>query len=164
VTSLTRAQLESFRGAELPDLIGPGVRLVFVGINPGPVTAARQIHFGNPANRFRFGPALIAAGLVDEHRKPAPRTIDHNTTLTAAWAGVRRPVANCSYGSLGSPRRGTKAPGSPRAPRFALVGSPVSSVPGRRSELGRGAAVPRIRRLSQAAQLRLTRTAACAFD
>jgi TDG/mug DNA glycosylase family protein len=47
----------------VPDLIGPRVRLVFVGINPGLLTAARQIHFGNPANRFR--PALVAAGLLD---------------------------------------------------------------------------------------------------
>ena len=90
VTSFTRAELESFRGAELPDLIGPGVRSVFVGINPGGVTAARQIHFGNPANRFRFRPALVAASLVDEHPTPAPRPIDHNTTLTAACECIRR--------------------------------------------------------------------------
>lgn len=51
-----------FRGAEVPDLIGPGVRSVFVGTNPGPVTAARQIHFGNPADHFR--PALVAARLL----------------------------------------------------------------------------------------------------
>jgi TDG/mug DNA glycosylase family protein len=63
VPSFTRAELESFRGAEVPDLIGPGVRLVFVGINPGLMTAARQVHFGNPANRFR--PALVEAGLLD---------------------------------------------------------------------------------------------------
>jgi len=148
VTSFTRAELESFRDAELPDLIGPGVRSVFVGINPGLVTAARHIHFGNPANRFRFRPALGAASLVDEHPTPAPRPIDHNTTLTAARAGVRRPVVNCSYGSLGSPRRGTNAPGSARGPRFTLMSSRVSSAPGTRSELGRGAAGPRIHRLS----------------
>lgn len=59
----TRAELESFRGAEVPDLVGPGVRLVFVGINPGLMTAARQIHFGNPSSRFR--PALVAAGLLE---------------------------------------------------------------------------------------------------
>jgi double-stranded uracil-DNA glycosylase len=63
VPSFTRAELESFRGAEVPDLVGPGVRLVFVGINPGLMTAARQIHFGNPGNRFR--PALVAVGLLD---------------------------------------------------------------------------------------------------
>jgi TDG/mug DNA glycosylase family protein len=63
VPSLTRAELESFRGVTVPDLVGPGVRLVFVGINPGLLTAARQIHFGNPGNRFR--PALVDAGLLE---------------------------------------------------------------------------------------------------
>jgi double-stranded uracil-DNA glycosylase len=63
VPTYTRAELEAFRGTEVPDLVGPGVRLVFVGINPGLLTAARQIHFGNPANRFR--PALVAAGLLE---------------------------------------------------------------------------------------------------
>jgi TDG/mug DNA glycosylase family protein len=70
VPSFTRAELESFRGAEVPDLVGPGVRLVFVGINPGLLTAARQIHFGNPANRFR--PALVAAGLLEPPVDGAP--------------------------------------------------------------------------------------------
>ncbi|WP_151084439.1 mismatch-specific DNA-glycosylase [Nocardioides cynanchi] len=58
----TRAELESFRGVEVPDLVGDGVRLVFVGINPGLRTAATQIHFGNPGNRFR--PALVEAGVL----------------------------------------------------------------------------------------------------
>ena len=58
----TRAELESFHGAVVPDLVGPGMRLVFVGINPGLMTAATQIHFGNPGNRFR--PALVGAGLL----------------------------------------------------------------------------------------------------
>jgi TDG/mug DNA glycosylase family protein len=62
VPHFTRAQLESFRGVEVPDLVGDGLRLAFVGINPGLRTAATQIHFGNPANRFR--PALVAAGIL----------------------------------------------------------------------------------------------------
>ncbi len=59
----TRAELESFRGVEVPDLVGDGIRLVFVGINPGLRTAATQIHFGNPGNRFR--PALVGAGILE---------------------------------------------------------------------------------------------------
>ena len=58
----TRAELESYRGAVVPDLAGPGMRLLFVGINPGLMTAATGIHFGNPGNRFR--PALVEAGLL----------------------------------------------------------------------------------------------------
>ena len=62
VPRFTRAELESYRDAEVPDLAGPGMRLLFVGINPGLMTAATGIHFGNPGNRFR--PALVAARLL----------------------------------------------------------------------------------------------------
>lgn len=61
--SFTRAQLESFRDAAVPDLVGPGLRLLFVGINPGLWTAATQTHFAHPGNRF--WPALLAAGIID---------------------------------------------------------------------------------------------------
>ncbi len=55
--SFTRAELESFRDAEVPDLLGPDLRLLFVGINPGLWTAATQTHFAHPGNRFY--PALL---------------------------------------------------------------------------------------------------------
>jgi TDG/mug DNA glycosylase family protein len=87
VPSFTRAELESFRGAEVPDLVGPGVRLVFVGINPGLMTAARQVHFGNPANRFR--PALVAAGLLAPPPDGAPgMTRDDLAELLARGVGI----------------------------------------------------------------------------
>ncbi|HVX45304.1 MAG TPA: mismatch-specific DNA-glycosylase [Mycobacteriales bacterium] len=60
---LTRAELERYRGRTLPDLLGPDVRLLFVGINPGLMTAAVQSHFGRRGNRFY--PALHRAGIVD---------------------------------------------------------------------------------------------------
>lgn len=60
----TRAELETFRDAEVPDLIGGDVRLLFVGINPGLWTAATRTHFAHPTNRFY--PALFRAG-VTEH-------------------------------------------------------------------------------------------------
>jgi TDG/mug DNA glycosylase family protein len=59
----TREELEAFRGAEVPDLLGPGTRLLFVGINPGLRTAAIQTHFGKPGNRF--WPALLLAGIIE---------------------------------------------------------------------------------------------------
>ena len=58
----TRAELESFRGATVPDLIGPRIRLLIVGINPGLWTAAVQAHFGRRGNRFY--PALHRAGIT----------------------------------------------------------------------------------------------------
>lgn len=59
----TRAELEEFRGHEVNDLVGPGLRLLFVGINPGLWTAAVQTHFAHPTNRFY--PALAAAGITE---------------------------------------------------------------------------------------------------
>lgn len=58
----TREELETFRDAAVPDLVGDGVRLLFVGINPGLWTAATQTHFAHPGNRFY--PALLRAGVI----------------------------------------------------------------------------------------------------
>lgn len=59
----TRDELESYRGATVPDLMGPDLKLLFVGINPGLWTAATQTHFAHPGNRFY--PALQRAGVID---------------------------------------------------------------------------------------------------
>jgi TDG/mug DNA glycosylase family protein len=58
-----RDELEAFRDETVPDLVGPGVRLLFVGINPGLWTAAAGTHFAHPGNRFY--PALHAAGITE---------------------------------------------------------------------------------------------------
>ena len=70
----SREELESFRDAEVPDLLpepgsgGVPVRLLLVGINPGLWTAATQTHFARPGNRF--WPALYAAGLTPRLLRP----------------------------------------------------------------------------------------------
>ena len=69
----TRVELESYANATVPDLVGPGVRLLFVGINPGLWTAATQTHFAHPGNRFY--PALLEAGIIE-------RPIDRGVGMT----------------------------------------------------------------------------------
>jgi double-stranded uracil-DNA glycosylase len=59
----TRAELEAFRDNSVPDLVGPGLKLLFVGINPGLWTAATSTHFAHPGNRFY--PALRLAGVIE---------------------------------------------------------------------------------------------------
>ena len=71
----TRAQLASFHGAKVDDLVGPDLRLLFVGINPGLWTAAVNAHFARPGNRF--WPALQLAGI-------AARRIDASRGLLPA--------------------------------------------------------------------------------
>jgi TDG/mug DNA glycosylase family protein len=38
--------------SDVPDVLAPGLRVVFVGINPGRVSAAAHAHFANPRNDF----------------------------------------------------------------------------------------------------------------
>jgi TDG/mug DNA glycosylase family protein len=59
----SKSELEAFRGREVDDLVGPGLKLLFVGINPGLWTAAVGTHFAHPSNRFY--PALALAGITD---------------------------------------------------------------------------------------------------
>jgi TDG/mug DNA glycosylase family protein len=54
---------EILDGATLPDLLGPGTRLLFVGINPGLTAVEVQAPF--PGRGNRFFPALFAAGITD---------------------------------------------------------------------------------------------------
>jgi TDG/mug DNA glycosylase family protein len=83
----TRAELEAFRGREVDDLVGPGLRLLFVGINPGLWTAAVQTHFAHPTNRFY--PALAAAGITDhEVDRVAGMTAADRASLVARGVGI----------------------------------------------------------------------------
>lgn len=108
----SRAELESFRDAEVPDLIGPGLRLLFVGINPGLWTAATRTHFAHPGNRFY--PALLLAGVIE-------REIDRGTGMTGPDRAhllergigitnvVRRATAKASELTAAELRRGGEA-------------------------------------------------------
>lgn len=60
---ITPLDLELARDTTVPDLIGQGVRLLFVGINPGLRSAVMQAHFAPRGNRFF--PALARAGITD---------------------------------------------------------------------------------------------------
>ncbi len=90
----TRAELDSFRGASIPDVIGPGLRMLVVGINPGLHTAAVQAPFSRRGNRFY--PALYRAGITDhlidasEGLRPGDREhlVERGVGITALVAGA----------------------------------------------------------------------------
>lgn len=82
VMGFTRAELESFRDVEVPDLLparSQSLRLLFVGINPGLWTAATQTHFARPGNRFY--PALLAAGIIEQPVDPSAGMTDADRAL-----------------------------------------------------------------------------------
>ena len=83
----TQAELQSFRDVSVPDLVGPGLKLLFVGINPGLWTAATQTHFAHPGNRFY--PALSLAGIVDRDLdRGEPMTDEDRAYLMERGIGI----------------------------------------------------------------------------
>jgi len=58
----TREEIASAAGQTVPDVIAPGLRVLFCGINPGLYTAAVGHHFARPGNRF--WPALHQSGFT----------------------------------------------------------------------------------------------------
>jgi double-stranded uracil-DNA glycosylase len=50
--SSRRPKPPSTTSSDVPDVLAPGLRVVFVGINPGRVSAAAGAHFANPRNDF----------------------------------------------------------------------------------------------------------------
>jgi len=89
--TFSRAELESFRDAVVPDLLPTrpehDLQLLFVGINPGLWTAATQTHFAHPGNRFY--PALHRAGVITEPVDPAAgMTDDERDVLRARGIGI----------------------------------------------------------------------------
>jgi double-stranded uracil-DNA glycosylase len=87
VVRFTQAELQSFRNASVPDLFGSGLKLLFVGINPGLWTAATQTHFAHPGNRFY--PALRLAGIIDRDLdRGEPMTDQDRAYLVARGIGI----------------------------------------------------------------------------
>ena len=64
----SRAEVAAAYGATIPDVIGPGLRVLFVGINPGLYSGATGHHFARPGNRF--WKALHGAGFTDREYSP----------------------------------------------------------------------------------------------
>lgn len=58
----TPDEIQLAYGSTLPDVIAPGLRMLFCGINPGLYSAAVGHNFARPGNRF--WPTLSAAGIT----------------------------------------------------------------------------------------------------
>ena len=64
----TREEVAAAAGRTVPDLLAPGLRVLFCGINPGLYSGATGHHFARPGNRF--WPALHAAGFTSQLVRP----------------------------------------------------------------------------------------------
>jgi TDG/mug DNA glycosylase family protein len=68
-TKPTAQELKAAEGRTLIDLVGPGLKVLFVGINPGLYSGVTGHHFARPGNRF--WPALHLAGITPRRLQPA---------------------------------------------------------------------------------------------
>ena len=86
-----KRQAEPLDLPPLRDRIAAGVRVLFVGINPGIRSALTGHHFAGPSNRF--WKLLSASGLV-----PEPLTYEHDDRLPEFGYGITNIVARPSAG------------------------------------------------------------------
>ncbi len=71
---------------DVPDIVAPGLRVLFCGINPGTRSGALGQHFARPGNRF--WPVLHAAGFTDRQLAP-----DEQEQLLGYGLGITNLVA-----------------------------------------------------------------------
>ncbi|MBN1858812.1 G/U mismatch-specific DNA glycosylase [Candidatus Bipolaricaulota bacterium] len=64
----TREEIRHAVDRTVPDIIAPGLDVLFCGINPGLYSAAIGCHFGHPGNRF--WKALWQSGFTDRRLSP----------------------------------------------------------------------------------------------
>src|SRR5438445_4165125 len=79
-------------GKRVPDLIAPGLEVLFCGINPGLYSAWAGHHFARPGNRF--WPALFAAGFTDRVLRP-----EEEPELLQLGYGITNLVDRATLGS-----------------------------------------------------------------
>ncbi|WP_406105013.1 G/U mismatch-specific DNA glycosylase [Micromonospora globbae] len=85
----TREELAAAADRTLPDVIAPGLDVLFVGINPGLWSAATGWHFARPGNRF--WPALHRGGFTPRLLHPSEQD-----TLPGYGIGITNMVARAS--------------------------------------------------------------------
>ena len=64
----TVEEVRAAHGKRLPDILAPGLKVLFCGINPGLYSAAVGYHFARPGNRFWA--ALHASGFTESLLEP----------------------------------------------------------------------------------------------
>lgn len=69
----TRAEQEAARDRTLEDIVGPDLRVLFCGINPGLFSGATGWHFARPGNRFWR--VLHEAGFTDRVLHPSEQSL-----------------------------------------------------------------------------------------
>ena len=82
----SKEELAAAYGLKIPDVIAPGLDVLFCGINPGLYSGATGNHFARPGNRF--WPALHLGGFTPRQLHPSEKE-----DLLALGLGITNVVA-----------------------------------------------------------------------
>jgi TDG/mug DNA glycosylase family protein len=85
---------------DVPDVVGPGLRVLFCGINPGVVSGELAQHFARPGNRF--WKALHGSGFTDRLLVPAQQwaLLDYGLGITNLVARTSRAASDLDAAEL----------------------------------------------------------------
>jgi len=121
VSKPNREQLLAAAGQTITDVIGPDLRVLFCGINPGLYSGATGFHFARPGNRF--WPALHAAGFTDRLLPPSEQRelLRHGCGITNLVARTTASADELQAEELIAGHRKLLAKVKRYAPRFVAV-------------------------------------------
>src|SRR5215207_7490419 len=117
------ADLEAAEGRFVPDVLRPGLRVLFCGINPGLWSAAVGHHFARPGNRF--WKALHLGGFTPRLLAP-----DEEGELLALGLGITNLVERAIAGAAELGQDELRAGGSRLAAKLAAARPEVVAVLG----------------------------------
>ncbi len=132
-TRPTAAEIQGVRGRRIPDVLGPGLDVLFCGINPSLYSAATGHHFARPGNRF--WKVLHRSGFTDRLLSPHEQAelLVHGCGLTNLVARATAAAAELDEAEL---RRG-RATLARKVARHAPLAVAVLGIGAYRQAFGR---------------------------
>ncbi len=117
----TRNEVQAAAGKTVPDVIAPGLDVLFCGINPGLYSGATGFHFARPGNRF--WPALHGAGFTGRLLDPSEEhlLVDAGCGITNLVTRATATAAELSDEELATGRRALERKVRRYAPRWLAV-------------------------------------------
>jgi double-stranded uracil-DNA glycosylase len=117
----TKAEIAAAGGKTVPDLIRPGLDVLFCGINPGLYSGATAHHFARPGNRF--WPALQASGFTPHLVSPWEERLllDQGLGITNLVARATATAAELTTEELRAGRRRLEKKVTRYWPRWVAV-------------------------------------------
>jgi TDG/mug DNA glycosylase family protein len=117
----TAAELAAARTKTVPDVVAPGLSVLFCGINPGLYSAATGHHFARPGNRF--WPALHQSGFTPRQLRPSEQDelLTHGLGVTNIVARATARADELTRDELRAGARTLTALVTRHAPTFVAV-------------------------------------------